>query len=190
VARLTLLSARDLPEQDRDVLERPINLYRVLAHLPGLARRYRAMGRWIRFEGSLDPRLRELVILQVGVATGNAYESSHHARIGLEHGLAEADIRAIIAETRGEVTSLGDLERTALRATRELTLRGRLDEPTWRELGRWLSNRERLELSMVIAYYNMTVRIIEAVQLDVESEYRGYLEQFPGLAGPAAATPG
>jgi alkylhydroperoxidase family enzyme len=187
MARLKLLSARDLPEQDQDVLERPINLYRVLAHVPELARRYRAMGRWIRFESSLDPRLRELVILQVGVATGNAYEASHHVRIGREQGLTDHDVRAVVAETRGEATDLGELERTALQAARELTLHARLDDRTWRKLGRWLNDGQRLELSTVVAYYNMTVRIIEAVQLDVEDDYVGYLEQLPGLAGPAGA---
>jgi alkylhydroperoxidase family enzyme len=183
-----MLSQQDLPEADHDVLERPINLYRVLAHVPELARRYRAMGRWIRFGSALDPRLRELVILQVGVVTGNAYEASHHVHIGLAHGLSDADVRAVIAETRGEGSDLGELERAALRAARKLTLDARLDELTWHELGRWLSDSERLELSVVIAYYNMTVRIIEAVQLDVESDYELYLTRYPGLVDGSPST--
>jgi alkylhydroperoxidase family enzyme len=182
VARLPLLSPQDLPEADRDVLERPINLYRMLAHLPELARRYRAMGRWIRFESTLDPRLRELAILQVGVLTGDAYETSHHVHIGHDFGVSDEDIAAVGAETRGEPNGLGERERTVLRAARELTAGTRIPDATWNALAQWLSDEERLELVVVLSFYNMTVRILGAVELDVEDEYLPYLEHFPEIA--------
>ena len=56
MARLPLLNVEDLPEADRDVLERPINLYRLLAHLPELARRYRQFrGDRLRYPCSGSP---------------------------------------------------------------------------------------------------------------------------------------
>jgi alkylhydroperoxidase family enzyme len=182
VARLPLLSPEDLPEADRDVLERPINLYRLLAHLPELARRYRSMGRWIRFDSSLDPRLRELAILQVGVITGDPYETSHHVHIGHDFGLTDADITAVGAETRGEPSDLGERERVVLRAARELTVGVKVSDATWDALAEWLADAERLELVVVIGFYNMTVRILGASELDVEDEYLPYLSFFPEIA--------
>ena len=35
------------------------------------------------------------------------------------------------------------------------------------------------ELVLVIGYYNMVVRYLETVQIDVEPEYETYLERFP-----------
>lgn len=183
MARLPLLSPGDLPEADQDVLERPINLYRLLAHLPELARRYRSMGRWIRFEAALDPRLRELAILQVGVITESAYETSHHVHIGHDFGLSDEDIKAVGAETKGQPSHLGERERVVLRAARELTSGVRLSDDTWAALGQWLTDAERLELTVVIAFYNMTVRILGATELDVEDDYLPYLAYFPEIAG-------
>ncbi|MGH3247163.1 MAG: carboxymuconolactone decarboxylase family protein [Trebonia sp.] len=182
MARLPLLNAEDLPEEDRDVLERPINLYRLLAHLPEYARRYRAMGRWFRFESNLDPRLRELAILQVGLVTGDPYETSHHVHVGHEFGVSDAEMTAVAAETRGEPSDLGERERVVLRAARELTAGVRLPAATWDALARWLTDAERLELVALIGYYNMTVRILGASELDVEDEYLPYLSLFPEIA--------
>jgi alkylhydroperoxidase family enzyme len=181
MARMPLLSVEDLSEADRDVLERPINLYRLLAHLPEFARRYRSLGRWIRFESSLDPRLRELAILQVGALTGNPYETSHHVHVGRDFGVTDEDITAVGAETRGEPSSLGERERTVLRAARELTADVRLSAATWDALAQWLTEAERLELAIVIGFYAMTVRILSATELDVEDEYLQYLSFFPEI---------
>jgi alkylhydroperoxidase family enzyme len=189
MGRLPMLSPEDLDEADRDVLARPINLYRALAHRPELARRYRELGRWFRFESTLDPRLRELVILQVGAVTGSPYEASHHVHVGREFGLTDADIEAVIAETRGETSALDERERAALAATRELTLGIRFSDATWADLGRWFDDGARLELSMVIGFYAMTIRLAGAVELDIEPEYQVYLDEFPGLVdGPVAPT--
>jgi alkylhydroperoxidase family enzyme len=181
VARLPLLSPEDLPEADRDVLERPINLYRLLAHLPEFARRYRTMGRWFRFESSLDPRLRELAILQVGVITGNPYETSHHVHVGRDFGVSDADIIAVGAETKGEPSTLGERERVVLRAVRELTVGVRVSDAAWDALAQWLTDTERLELVALIGYYAMTVRILGACEVDVEDEYLPYLSFFPEI---------
>lgn len=181
MARLPLLNVEDLPEADRDVLERPINLYRMFAHLPELARRYREMGRWLRFECTLEQRLKELVILQVGVLTGSPYETSHHVHLAQEAGLSDEDIAAIAADTRGEANGLGEKEKTLLRAARELTSGIRISDATWTALGQWFSEAERLEFVMMISFYNMTIRIAGAVDLDIEDEYLQYLSFFPEM---------
>ncbi len=181
MARLPLLNVEDLPEADRDVLERPINLYRLLAHLPELARRYRQLGRWLRFESTLDQSLKELVILQVGVLTASPYETSHHVHLAREAGLSDEDIAAIGAETRGEPSGLGEREKTLLRAARELTADIRISDATWTALGQWFSDTERLEFAVMISFYNMTIRIAGAVNLDIEDDYLQYLSFFPEM---------
>ena len=67
----------------------------------------------------LDPRLRELAILQVGYLTKQAYEYSHHVKIGREFGVSDDDIRAIGEETAGRPTKLDALSRRAARRARD-----------------------------------------------------------------------
>ena len=65
MARIPYLDAEDLAEDDRDLLKRPINLHRILVNSPGAARNFGHLGSYIRFGSKLDPRLREMAILQV-----------------------------------------------------------------------------------------------------------------------------
>lgn len=181
MARVPLLSESDLAPDDQEVLARPINLYRVLAHVPELARRYRSLGKWFRYESSLDPRLRELAILQVGIVIGDRYETSHHIRVGAEFGVSDDDVRAVGLEARGEPNDLDARERLVLRAARELTVTQTVEATTWAGLAEWMPDSQRVELVAVIGYYNMTIRIIGALEIDVEDSYLRELDRFPAL---------
>jgi alkylhydroperoxidase family enzyme len=66
MARVPYLDKADLAPENRDLLSRNINLYRVLAHSPNGLRSFSALGKFIRHQSRLDPRLREMAILQVG----------------------------------------------------------------------------------------------------------------------------
>lgn len=66
MARLPYLEKSDLAPEHRDLFQREIALYKLLAHSPGALRAFQGLGRFIRHGSTLDPRLRELAILQVG----------------------------------------------------------------------------------------------------------------------------
>src|ERR1700739_1147166 len=121
MARLPYLDKSDLLPEHQDLLARNINLYRLLAHSPRAARSLNTLARYIRDGSRLDPRLRQLAILQVGYVTASAYEYSHHIRISRDFEVADDDIRAIAEETAGRPSSLDPLARTVLRAARDLT---------------------------------------------------------------------
>src|SRR5579864_2451118 len=121
MARLPYLDQSDLEPQHRDLLARNISLYRQLVHSPDALRAFQGLGQYIRFGSKLDPRLRELAILQVGYLARSPYEWSHHVKLGREFGATDDDIRAIGDETAGKPTKLDDLTKTVLRAAREMT---------------------------------------------------------------------
>jgi alkylhydroperoxidase family enzyme len=91
MARLPYLTRDDLPPADHALLDRDLNLYAVLAHSPAAARAFGAPALYVRHDSALDPRLRELAILQIGYATGTRYEYVHHVEIGLANGLTAAE---------------------------------------------------------------------------------------------------
>jgi alkylhydroperoxidase family enzyme len=183
MARLPYLDKSDLLPEHQDLLARNINLYRLLAHSPRAARSHNTLARFIRDGSRLDPRLRQMAILQVGYVTRSAYEYSHHIRISREFGVSDDDIRAIAAETAGHPTGLDPLTRAVLRAARELTLDVSLGDDTFAALRQGLDPERLTDLVITIGHYNGLVRLIAAMRIDVEDDYLPYLDQFPLPAG-------
>jgi alkylhydroperoxidase family enzyme len=179
MARLPYLDRSDLLPEHRDLLARNINLYRVLAHSPRGARSLNTLARFIRDGSRLDPRLRQLAILQIGYITGSAYEYSHHIRISRDFDVSDDDIRAIAEETAGKPSSLDPLARAVLQAARELTRELKLSDETFAALEQGLEAEGLVDLFITIAHYNGLVRLMAALEIDVEDEYRSYLDEFP-----------
>ena len=177
MARVPYLDPEDLDPDDRDVLSRPINLARVLAHSPAGSRAFSRLGGWIRFTSKLDPRLREMAILRVGVLARSDYEYSHHIKIGREFGLTDADIRSVIDGP--DSPALGEIERLVLTATDEATVAGAISEATFEALAVHLDGELLVELTLVISFYNAVVRFLASLAIDVEPEYLTYLGEFP-----------
>src|SRR5260221_13266410 len=120
MARLAYLDKADLAAENQDLLSRNINLYRALAHSPNGLRSFSALGKFIRHQSRLDPRLREMAILQVGYLARSPYEYSHHIKIGRDFGVSDDDVRAMIAETAGKTSALEPLAKAALRGARAM----------------------------------------------------------------------
>ena len=179
MARVPYLDRSDLTAEHQDLLARNINLYRALAHSPNGARSFGTLGRFIRHESRLDPRLREMAILQVGYMTGAAYEYSHHIKIGRDFGVSDDDIRAIAEETAGRPTDLDPLARATLRAAREMTRDLAMSDETFAVLQEGLDTERLMDLIITIAFYNGVVRLLATLQIDVEEDYLPYLDQFP-----------
>lgn len=179
MARLPYLDAQDLAPADRDLLARPINLFRLMVHSPGGARAFNALGRYIRFDSPLDPRLREMAIIQVGWMTRVEYEFTHHVKIGREFGVSDDDIRALIDETEGRASALPPLDRAVLRAAREMTSGLEASEQTFAELRKGLDERALTDLVLVIAFYNAVIRFLSTMRIDNEPEYAKMLAEFP-----------
>ena len=183
MARLPYLTKADLAPDDQDVLEREINLNRILAHSPKAARAFGRLGGFIRFQSKLNPRLRELAILQVGYLARSPYEYSHHIKLGREFGVSDDDIRALAEESAGRPTPLEPLARAVLAAARQLTTGLTVASDTFAELSGELGAELVLDLLMTISFYNGVVRLLGAVEMDVEPEYLRYLEEFPLPSG-------
>jgi len=179
MARVPYLSKSDLAEADQDLLNRPISLNKALVNSPKAARAFSGLGGFIRYGSKLDPRLRELAILQVGWLARSPYEWSHHVKIGHDFGVTDDDIRALIDDTAGKPTQLDDMAKTVLRAAREMTSNGAMSDATFAALQQALGNELVVDLTVTIAFYNAVVRVLATLQIDVEDDYMPYLRQFP-----------
>ena len=179
MARLPYLDRAELKPEHQDLLTRNINLYRALVHSPDGARAFSALGHFIRHTSRLDPRLREMAILQVGYLARSPYEYSHHVEIGRDFGVSDDDIRAIGDETAGRPTKLEPVAKAVLRAAREMTTDLAISDATFAELRRELDHERLTDLVLTVGFYNGVVRILATLQIDVEDGYRKYLDEFP-----------
>jgi len=66
-----------------------------------------------------------------------------------------------------------------LRAARELTAQPDLSEETFAELRKGLDHERIVDLLLIISIYCGVVRLLAALQIDVEDDYLHYLREFP-----------
>ncbi|HEY7731228.1 MAG TPA: carboxymuconolactone decarboxylase family protein [Gaiellaceae bacterium] len=154
---------------------RPIALYRALAHVPTLLRSYAVFARSLRHDAVIDRGLRELVILRTAQLTGSAYEWSHHVPMAAAAGVTGEQLAALGGWR--ESPAFGERERAVLRCTDEVHAVGVTDE-TFAGLERLLGRDGALEIVLTASFYQSVARTIQALDLEIEPEYRPYLEGF------------
>ena len=181
------LTAADVDEAYRPLLERPINLFRALINSPASFARFHSLAEWIRWDCELDPRLRELLILQVGYLTQDAYEWSHHLRLAPQFGVSADDVRALIDHSAGRPSSLGELERLVLTATTQLTVDRRMDDDVSAAVTGAFPPAQVTEIVLIAAFYSMVVRVLGGLRIEVEEDYQVHLDEFPLPVGESRA---
>lgn len=174
-----MIQPGDLPADQRELLSSGINLHKVMIHSPRAVEHYRGLTRFIRDDSAIDARLRELALIQVGYTSKCVYEYTHHIKIGLKNGVTEDDVRAVASDTAGRPTSLDAVARATLQAARELTAGYAVSRAVFDALQAALGNEALIDLVVTIVTYGSTVRILETFEVDLEDEYRTYLERFP-----------
>ncbi|MBZ9648367.1 carboxymuconolactone decarboxylase family protein [Sphingobium sp. 3R8] len=179
MGRLRNLDHADLAPEHQDIPRLKSNITRAVAHSPKLARLVAGRGMYLRHDSGLNARLRELAILQVGYSTGSAYEWAHHVDVALSFGVTEEDIRAIAKETQGEKTHLEPLASAVLAAARSMTDDLILPQALFDALAAELDTADLVDLLVAIGEYNGLVRVMAAIEIDLEDEYVEYLARFP-----------
>ena len=134
MARLPYLEADQVAPEYRDMLKRNTNLHKLLVNSPEMARAFNGIGGYIRFKSKLDPRLRELAILQVGWMEKSEYEFTHHVKIGKEFGVTDDDIAGLMAETEGKPSKLEPLAKAILKGAREMVRELAMSDATFAEI--------------------------------------------------------
>lgn len=179
MARLPYLDAEQLAPEHRDLLKRPINLHRLQVNSPGMARVFGSLGDYIRHKSTLDPRLRELAILQVGWLERSEYEFTHHVKIGREFGVTDQDIRNLFLETEGKPSTLEPLAKLVLKGAREMVRDIGMSDETFAEIRKHLSNEHMTDLVLTIAFYCGVVRVLATMKIDNEPQYKEVLKDYP-----------
>jgi len=174
MARLPYLNREDLPENDREIFDRLVeerktpvgNIFRMLAHTPNLLRRFLALGGELRNGTELDPKLRELALMTVGRLTNAEYEFTHHWNLARRVGVSREQLEHL---DEFETSSLfNEQERLVMRYALEATMNVAIADATFEAVRKSLGTRRLMELVQNVAFYNMVVRVLVPLGVEVE----------------------
>lgn len=140
-------------------------LYRMLTQSPDFARGWLELGTASR-RGKLEPRLREMAILEVGRLARAGYEWSHHAKVARDVGVTPEQIEAIL---HGKADGLFDnRERAVIAYARAVTADLRVPDEVFEPLREYFDAQTIVELTITIGFYNMVCRFLLAIAIDLE----------------------
>ncbi|MEK4241382.1 carboxymuconolactone decarboxylase family protein [Janibacter sp. FSL W8-0316] len=129
---------------------------------------------WLHFAGrlmpfgSLERRESELVILTVATARGCEYEREHHRLLGQRAGLTSAEIEGILADE--VVASLSPRERVLRESAQALVATKDLDDEQWQRLRSVASERESIELLLLVGHYDMLATTLMTLRLEPDKK--------------------
>lgn len=152
----------------------PANLFGTLAHHPDVARRALRLGRVFLFEGTLDPRVREIAILRTAWRTEAEYEWGQHKLLGRAVGLTDDEITDLM--TPALVGGWTDHERAVVDAVDDLCAKDTIRQDTWIALTATYAEPELIELTLLIGYYRMLAGLMNAVEVERDAGVPGWTD--------------
>jgi alkylhydroperoxidase family enzyme len=144
------------------------NVFRLLLRRPALAKAVNDLLVSLLFGGVLDDRLRELVIMRIGWATGSNYEWTQHWTVAQAAFGCDADDLLAVRNWRS-AERFGEAERAALAATDETLETGTLSEETWALCERHLGGAEEcIELVAAIGAWRLISQLARSFEVPLE----------------------
>jgi len=150
-----------LSDAKREVMDgsegRVVNVSRMSMYAPdAIWRSHRTLGRACAFGGSMDERLRELVIMRVAYISNSEYELYHHLKIAQNCGVTEQE-RA--ATESGDFSGLPDKERALLTFADEVIRNVSPTDQTLAEMRKHFSLEHVFETVILAGSYMITARV-------------------------------
>jgi len=154
----------------------PPNLYRALANHAPLAAAWTEFARAIRYESRTPRTLRELVILRGAQLMRSEYEWAQHLKMARKAGVREAQIAAL-ALWRGS----GEFDATekAALALAEAVTRADVTDEVYAAVSKHFDHATYVELALTAAFYAMVGRMLDAMRVQLEPEFRDFQPKLP-----------
>lgn len=177
MARVPYLAREDATPDTKEVwdrveTERKIptgNIFRAMMNTPVQLDGFLTYANALRDGSELSPKLRELAILTVGYVTGSQYEIAHHQSHALKAGVTPEQLAAIEEFETSE--HFDDLERAVMRLAKESTVDVDVTDGRWADVAAHLGDKQMVELTLTIAWYNSGVRIMGLLGIELEDSY-------------------
>jgi 4-carboxymuconolactone decarboxylase len=171
MARLTPITSKDqVPAKDYAVVDGIVKSrggiqgpFTMFLHSPELAGRVAHLGAYVRFEGSLDMRVRVLAAMAVARELDALYVWGAQAGSARKQNVPESTIAAIRdRHTRG----LPPEDAQIVEFTQQLLRKHRVDEASVKALRARFGDDGFLQLTGAIGYYSLLAMTVNACELE------------------------
>ena len=171
MARLPpITSIEQIPQKDRHFAESIVasrgalqGPFTAFLHAPEVAERVAHLGAYVRFEGSLDMRVRVLAAMTVAREFEGMYVWGAQTGGARRQGVPEATITAIRENhTRGVPPEDAQI----IEFTRALLRRHRVDDATFQAMQRRFGNDELVQLTTAIGYYTLLCITVNTAEVE------------------------
>jgi 4-carboxymuconolactone decarboxylase len=171
MARLTPITSKDqVATKDQAIVDGIVKSrgslqgpFTMFLHSPELAGRVAHLGAYVRFEGSLDMRVRVLAAMVVAREFEAVYVWGAQTGSARKQGVPEATITAIREKhSRG----LPPEDAQIVDFTRQLLTKHRVDEATLKGLRQRFGDDGLIQLTGAIGYYSMLAMTVNACELE------------------------
>lgn len=146
---------------------RLINIYRLMLHSPALANAWFELNQAVRYGTGIDGQSREIAVIRVAILNRVDYVlQAHGPAYALKEGLTSAQVEAL-ADWRGS-DLFDDKQRALLAYTDAMTRDIDVPAEVFNVLRSFFTERQAVELTLLIGAYNMLTRFLKALEVDAE----------------------
>ncbi len=171
MARLTPITSKDQVDakdhaivdaivESRGALQGPFTMF---LHCPELSGRLAHLGAFVRFEGSLDMRVRVLAAMVTAREFDAVYVWGAQTGSARRQGVPESTITAIREE---HTTGIPPEDAQIVEFTQQLLQNHRVDDATMQAMQARFDNEELIQLTGAIGYYSMLAMTVNACELE------------------------
>jgi len=174
MARIPFIEESDYPELADSIAKikgarggRLINIYRLMLHSPALANAWFELNQAVRYGTEIDGQSREIAVIRVAILNDVDYvQQAHGPAYALKEGLTREQVSAIGDWQASNLFT--DQQRALLAYTDAMTREIDVPDAVFTELRKHHSERQTVELTMLISTYNMLTRFLKALKVDPE----------------------
>jgi 4-carboxymuconolactone decarboxylase len=173
MARVSYIEEKDHPELAAEIAKIKggrgglINIYKLLLHSPTVAMGWFEQIGAIRWKTQLSPRLREIAIVRIAQAAKYGYALQQHVpRIAVPDGVTLEECEALKDWRASGKFSEG--ERAALAYVDAMIAGPEVPDDVFNAVRKHYSERETVELTVLVGAYLMHNRVFTALRVDLE----------------------
>ncbi|MGE5306002.1 MAG: carboxymuconolactone decarboxylase family protein [Alphaproteobacteria bacterium] len=174
MARVPLIVEKEHPELAETIAKlkgarggRLINIYRLMLHSPALANAWFELNQAVRYGTEIDGQCREIAVIRVAILNNVEYvRRAHGPAYALKEGLTREQVNAL--NDWRPSTLFSEKQRALLAYVDAMTREIDVPETVFQEVRKHFTERQTVELTMLIGAYNMLTRFLQALKVDAE----------------------
>ena len=146
---------------------RLINIYRLMLHSPALANAWFELNQAVRYGTDIDGQCREIAVIRVAILNNVEYvQRAHGPAYALKEGLTPEQVNALADWRPSKLFSAR--QRALLAYVDAMTRDIEVPDAVFQDVRKHFSERQTVELTMLIGAYNMLTRFLQALKVDAE----------------------